>query len=312
MPSTSAFHRPLCLLRALLLPAAAVVALGVASLAVSGCRKQEAGQNASTPGEERYPLTGEILAIDTQQNVLTVKHDEIKGYMPAMTMEFPVTAGDAAILKVAQRIRAELVAKGGGEFTLEKIWVEDPQSRAIVDSASNALIQDTVAKGNRAYREVGEQSPDFALFDQDGRVVESTRFRGKRLMLNFIFTRCPIPTMCPAAVAKFQQTQRLAREAKLEDFELVSITLDPAYDTPGVLKTYAITRGIDTSNYTLLTGPENAIKSLLSTFGVLANFKGDLLNHTLATVLIDEKGRIIHRADGSRWEPEEFLGKLKS
>jgi protein SCO1 len=278
---------------------------------LASCAKRDGGGAAKNPAEERYPLTGEILEIDSQQNVLVVKHDEIKGYMPAMTMEFPVTAGDVAIARPGQRIRAELVAKGGGEFTLEKIWVEDPKARAVVESATNALVQDTVAKGNRAYREVGEQAPSFALYDQEGRVVESTRFRGKRVMLNFIFTRCPIPTMCPAAVARFQETQRLAREAGLKDFELVSITLDPAYDTPGVLKTYAITRGIDTSNFTLLTGPENAIKSLLSTFGVLASFQGDLLNHTLATVLIDENGKIIHRADGSRWEPQEFLGKLK-
>jgi protein SCO1 len=277
--------------------------------AFTGCSKKE--QASGNPNEKRYPLTGEILAVDTQQNVLKVRHDEIKGYMPAMTMEFSVSPGDAANAKVGQRIRAELVTEGDGEFRLEKIWVEDPATRTSIESAAKALVQDTVARGKKAYREVGETIPEFKLLDQDGRVVDSSRFRGKQVMLNFIFTRCPVATMCPAAVARFQQVQRMAKEGGVTNLELVSITLDPEYDTPGVLKTYANTRAIDTSNYSLLTGPENAIKSLLSSFGVLMNFEGELLNHTLTTVLINEQGRIVHRADGSKWEAEEFVGKMK-
>ncbi|HYD85253.1 MAG TPA: SCO family protein, partial [Opitutus sp.] len=152
---------------------------------------------------------------------------------------------------------------------------------------------------------------EFALYDQNGEVVQSGRFRGKKIMLNFIFTRCPVATMCPAATVKMIATQKAAREAGVEDIEFVSITLDPAYDTPGVLKDYADTRGIDTANFSLLTGPENAIRDLLANFGVIAEFEGDLLKHTLATLLIDEQGRIIHRADGSQWEPKDFVAKMK-
>lgn len=277
-------------------------------LLLVGCSKSASSKN---PNEKRFPLTGEILGIDAAQNVLTVRHEEVKGYMPAMTMEFSVTPGDAANAKVGQRIRAELVTEGNGDFRLEKIWVDDAAQKAAVDAASKALVQDTVARGNGAYREVGEAAPDFTLYDQDGRVVDTARFRGKQIMLNFIFTRCPVPTMCPASVARFQQTQRQAREAGVKNLELISVTMDPAYDTPGVLKTYTTARGIDTSNYSFLTGPESAIKSLLAQFGVLVSFQGELLNHTLATVLIDEHGRIVHRVDGSRWEPKEFIDKMK-
>jgi protein SCO1/2 len=117
--------------------------------------------------------------------------------------------------------------------------------------------------------------------------------------------------MCPASVARFQSTQKLAREAGVKNLELISITLDPSYDTPGVLKTYTMARGIDTSNYSFLTGPENAIKSLLAQFGVLAYFNGPLLDHTLATLLIDENGKIVYRVDGSRWQPSDFISKMK-
>ena len=117
--------------------------------------------------------------------------------------------------------------------------------------------------------------------------------------------------MCPASTAKMMSLQKLAREAGVQNLELVSITLDPAYDTPGVLKDYAQARGIDTSNFSFLTGPERAIKNLLTQFGVIAQFQGDILQHTLATLLIGEDGKIRHRADSSQWEPQEFVAKLR-
>jgi protein SCO1/2 len=278
-------------------------------LALAACSKRDAAP--SGPVEKRYPLTGEIVSVDAEKNVLRVKHDKIDGYMPAMTMDFTVSIGDAKLAKAGQRIRAELVEASDGEFRLEKIWPADAGENAKVDSAAKTLTQETVALGRGAYREIGERAPQFALYDQDGRVVESQRFRGKQVMINFIFTRCPVAKMCPAAVARFQQTQTLAREAGVKDLELISFSLDPEYDTPGILKEYTIQRAIDTSNYSFLTGPQMAIKSLLQQFGILIEMQGDLLNHTAATLLLDENGRIIHRADGSEWDVKEFVGKMK-
>jgi protein SCO1/2 len=106
------------------------------------------------------------------------------------------------------------------------------------------------------------------------------------------------------------ETQKLARTSGVTNVEFVSVTLDPAYDTPGVLRQYADERGIDTSNFSFLTGPEPAIRDLLTQFGVLAEFKDGILNHTLATLLIDEKGLIKWRADGSVWLPKEFVERM--
>ena len=261
--------------------------------------------------EARYALRGEVISADPSRHVLVVKHEAIKDYMPAMTMEFVVSAGDAAVAKPGQRIRAEMVPSKTGDFRLEKIWPDDKVATDTIAARANGLRQDTHNRGKGAYREVGENIPDFALYDQEGRVVQSARFRGKPIMLNFIFTRCPVATMCPASTSKMMATQKLARDSGIEQIEFVSITLDPAYDTPGVLMEYATARGIDTKNFSFLTGPENAIKDLLMQFGVIANFEGDLLQHTLATLLIGENGKILHRADGSVWEPADFVAKLQ-
>ena len=293
-------------------------------LLVAGCSKPGAATTSGdtpsatsgTKGEEpkdgRYPLTGEILRVEPERKVLVVRHDEIKGYMPAMTMEFVVASGDLELAKPGQRIRAELVpATDGGDFRLEKIWPDDKVSADTIAASALQLRQDTHTRGKNAFREVGETVPDFALYDQSGKVVQSARFRGKQIMLNFIFTRCPDAKMCPASTAKMMTAQRLARENGVQNLELVSITLDPAYDTPGVLKEYAAQRGIETTNFSFLTGPENAIRDLLTQFGVIAQFKGDILQHTLTTLLINEDGKIAHRADGSIWEPKDFVAKMK-
>ncbi len=293
----------------------ALLAAGaLALLGAAGCSRSGGGTAAATEAsaqEKRYPLTGEVVRVDAANKVLVVQHDEIKGFMPAMTMEFAVSAADVAAAKPGERIRGELIPVAKGNWRLEKIWPDDKPNAAAVAAQAAALRQDTLIRGQGAYREVGEKIPDFALYDQEGRVVQSARFRGKQVMLNFIFSRCPVATMCPASTMKMMGSQKLARESGVNSIEFVSITLDPAYDTPAVLKDYAATRGIDTSNFSFLTGPENAIKDLLTQFGVLAEFDGGLLKHTLSTLLIDENGRIIHRADGSAWEPSDFVAKMK-
>jgi protein SCO1/2 len=291
-----------------------IAGLAVGLLLDAACSRQDSGAavaSAAKPTAERYPLRGEIISVDAARKILVVKHEEIKGYMPAMTMEFMVSAGDIAVAKPGQHIRAEMIPSKDGDIRLEKIWPDDAAAAAAIAASARALHEDTHNRGKGAYREIGENMPDFALYDQEGRVVPSGRFRGKQIMLNFIFSRCPVATMCPASTAKMMLAQKLAREAGVKNVEFVSITLDPAYDTPGVLKEYAAVRGIDTSNFSFLTGPESAIRDLLAQFGVIAEFEGDLLKHTLSTLLIDETGKIAHRADGSTWEPVEFVAKMR-
>lgn len=284
--------------------------LCLSALLLLGCNRQP-GDTAARRKEPHWPLTGEVLSVDAGNQTIRVRHDEIKGFMPAMTMDFSISSGEAAIVKKGDRIRADLVQASEAEYRLERVFLDDKVADQTVQAVNSQLRQDTTARGRSVYREVGEAAPDFALYDQNGRVVQLSRFRGKQIMMNFIYTRCPIATMCPASTAKMINTQALAKEAKIPNLELVSITLDPEYDSPGVLHQYASARGIDTSNFSFLTGPQTAVKDLLAQFGVIAEFEGDLIKHTLTTLLIDANGKIIHRADGSIWEPKDFVAKMR-
>ncbi len=292
---------------------AACLLMTVAIACAPGCSRQEAAKEAAAaaaPAEKRFLITGEIVKVDAARDTLLVHHSEIKGYMPAMTMEFKVTKGDLAIAKEGQHIRAELVDRPDA-FYLEKIWPDDAATQRALEAAAKALAQDTTMRGKEAYREIGETLPEFTLLDQEGRAVAGSRFRGKQIVLNFIFTRCPIATMCPAATERMAALQKAALAAGARDFELVSISLDPEYDTPGVLKEYAQNRGLDTSNWSFLTGPDAAVRHLLAQLGVIREFEGATIKHTLATVLINAEGRIAYRADGSKWQVEDFVRRLR-
>ena len=287
----------------------------MAAVFAAGCGKREAAARpaataATAPAEKRYPLTGEIVKVDAARSALLVQHNDIKDFMPAMTMEFKVTKGDLAIANEGQHIRAELVVRPDG-MSLEKIWPDDAATQRALDAAAQALAQDTSMRGKEAYREIGETLPEFTLLDQTGKAVAGSRFRGRQIVLNFIFTRCPIATMCPAATERMARLQQAAKEAGAKDLELVSISLDPEYDTPGVLKEYADLRGLDTSNWSFLTGPDAAVRQLLAQLGVIREFEGATIKHTLATVLINAEGKIAYRVDGSVWQVEDFVRRLK-
>ena len=295
---------------------ATVMAALTAAFVLPACSRQTEAAAAAAPAapatataEKRHPLTGEIVKVDAEKKTLTVAHDKVPGFMPAMTMEFSVRAGDARNARPGQRIRAQLVMRGD-EPWLEEIWPDDTPTRSTLDAAARALQQDTLIRGKGAYREIGEELPEFTLLDQEGRAVSINRFRGKQVVMNFIFTRCPVATMCPAATLRMMALQKAARAAGVADLELISISLDPAYDTPGVLKEYAEARGIDTANFSFLTGPPAALDSLLRQMGILRELEGGLLKHTLATLLINADGRIVHRVDGSQWDVDEFVKRM--
>jgi protein SCO1/2 len=285
---------------------------------LSACSRPESKTTAapapstqSTAAAE-HDIRGEIVGFDRPRKVLLIHHEEIPGYMPAMTMEFTAAGIDLATLREGQRISARMGLPIDGVFPLTNFRVLSSTSDAALAAAALALRQDTFTRGKNAYREVGEAAPSFTLLNQDGQPTAFDRFRGKRVVLNFIFTRCPVATMCPASTAKMMSLQAAAQKAGIADLELVSISFDTAYDTPPVLKAYADARGIDTTHWSFLTGPEPAIRDLLAQFGVIAEPGENVFKHSLATLLIGRDGKIQHRIDGSAWSPDEFLARLKS
>lgn len=273
------------------------------ALTLSGCR----------PGSDEagHVLLGEVIEVDAVRSTVLVRHDEIAGFKAAAVSEFKVSAGDLANAVPGKQIRGRVIEHSGAVH-LDRIWAADRMAEGIMDKTGRRLMEDTIIRGSGVFREVGEVIPAFALYDQTGTVVQVNRYRGRQLVLNFIYTRCPSPDMCQAATQRMIQLQQAAKEAGVENFELVSITLDPDYDTPGVLREYAESYGIDTSNFSFLTGPDSAIQNLMEQFGIRVDPEVGFESHTMGTMLVDSGGTIRHRVFGSNWMVGDFLDQLKT
>lgn len=256
---------------------------------------------ALSPGQ----FEGRVVDVDENRLVLTVIADGGS----EETAVF-VGRGDHAIAKPGRMIRGELVSYAGG-LRLQTIWPNDSRDLAVMERLDRQLQQDTLNRGSKAFRGIGEQMPRFALWRQSGELFHSESLRGNYVVLNFIFTRCRMANMCPAATERMRILQELAGDREVDDLQLVSVTLDPEYDTPGIFHSYATDRDIDSSNFHFLSGPDRVAANLRTQLGVLAEpDEVEIIRHTLTTTLIDPAGRIIYRIPGSMWDPEVFLRQI--
>lgn len=287
-----------------------LILLGLGTLAgLLGCAQKTESQEDEN--EEGYPLLGVVQAVDAERNEMTVAHEEIPGFMEAMTMVFRVRPGDVKTIKPETRIKARLVRDEDGGFRLIKIWPIDEAAAKEMRKVNERLAKQASELDQGYYFGEGDTMPDFALLDQYGEPVTPERLEGKAFMLNFIFTRCNDAKMCPLSTSKMASLQRMAAEKGIEDLEFVSISLDPKYDTPGVLREYADAYGIDGSNFSFVTGERAAVKHLIKSFAVTAIETDDDLMHTLATVLVGPDRKIIKSSMKSAWDPEEFLAAIE-
>ncbi len=161
---------------------------------------------------------------------------------------------------------------------------------------------------------VGQTVPDFTLTNQDGKPTSLKSFRGKAVLLTFLYTTCPYPDKCPMIANKLSQLGVLAEglgKAKGR-FAILAVSIDPKKDTPQVLKAYAARMKGDPSTYTFLTGKPADINKVASGFGVLYwdDTKG-VIDHNLRTALIDPAGKVYSILPGADWKVDEVGAKVK-
>jgi protein SCO1/2 len=161
----------------------------------------------------------------------------------------------------------------------------------------------------------GDQVPDATFTDQDGKALEIASLRGTRWALTFVYTRCPLPTFCPALDQRFQVVQRaIAADRALAGARLVSITIDPDYDTPGVLRAHAARLRADPAVWRFVTGERDAIDRFGQRLGLTvqrgSGAPEDVV-HSLRTAVVDAKGRLVRVFEGTEWAPADVLSALR-
>jgi protein SCO1/2 len=280
------------------------VSLLVFLLATFACRTRERSLEASGDAR-RFPVTGVVESVDVARAEVSLAHDEIPGFMDAMTMPFEVP--DAAALKALRpqmRIRATLVVDG------DRYWLEGI-SRAAAASASEApgklstpVVHVVTPEPNRAVP-LGGRVPDFTLTDQAGKKVRLSDMRGETVGVTFIYTRCPIATACPMTTAKFSRLDAMLQKEPVG--KLFVITVEPEHDTPRVLAQYAKKAGADPARWKFLTGTPQEVADVASRFGVLYYPERGQVIHTQAVAVVDPEGRLATIYYGEHWEPEHLL-----
>ena len=213
---------------------------------------------------------------------------------------------------VGRKIRAN-ASNYGNAWHLEQVFPIDGLGAKAMADINRRLHDATATMSRRKYLKQGDYIPNFAMIDEDGEILQIRQMQDKAFVLNFIFTRCAVPKMCPASSTRMELLQEKARAECIENLHFVTISFDPAFDSPGILRTYAQGYGMELENFHLLTGTQELVDDLLRQFGILTIEEDGTINHTMATFLIDAKGRIAYRKEGSSWTVNEFMkaaGKL--
>lgn len=279
------------------LKAAACVVL--AGALAGGCRQEAPAK--------RYTLRGQILAVQPDQRTLMIKHDDIEGFMPAMTMSYPVSPAGL------------MDGRTPGELISGTLEVRDASGTlvAITHVGSAPLPETNEAAFAAGILGVGDQAPDAALIDQADKRRSFSEWKGTATLVTFIYTRCPLPNFCPLMDQNFATLQRaLAKEDALRGkVKLVSVTFDPDYDTPAVLSAHAASLKADPAVWTFLTGDKPALDRFAAKFGVSLIREPDqakTITHSLQTTLLDANQRVVKIYPGNDWTPGAVLGDLRS
>jgi protein SCO1/2 len=267
-------------------------------------------------------IRARVLVVDTNSSMVRAEVlacgeflSKKWGGFSGFEKDFAVQPGALNLLSHTNVFRASAretftPAKGEG-FLLTGVWPDDRAERIRVNNVNRLLRRDTLSMGDSMIRSVGDTLPPFALYDQDGRIITTDYFDGSVTVLNFIFTRCSIPEMCPASTMRMKKLQTLAKQTKVPFVRFLSITLDPEFDTPGVLKSYARAYSLDEGNFRLGTANKAVIDDLTRQFGIFRKNVEDLpLDHTMRTMIINSKRQIIYQFPGSQWSVEDFLSRL--
>lgn len=275
--------------------AAAALALSIGAGTLAWKQARQPAADAS-----RRPVTGIVLTAPEGRSV-RIAHDEIPGYMAAMTMAFTLADGERDTLTPGDRVRFTLRTDQPGNLA------ED------VTVTGHGAVPAGEAPPPVSRLKRGDTLPAFALVDERGRALADTDLRGHPTVVTFIFTRCPVPEFCPLLTSRFAELQRmLARDPTLpRDTQLLSITLDPAFDTPPILEAYARAKGADAARWRFATGKHDEVLRVARAFSVYVERNGALLDHTLATALVDDEGRVVEIWRGSGWKTTEVAAALR-
>ena len=255
-----------------------------------------------------YQVKGVIKEVAADRMQARIEHENIPGYMEAMTMMFDVKNSNelANLAPNDQVLFSMIVTENDG-------WIEKVKKIG--------TVVDTNPPPFRVVRDVeplkvGDLMPDYKFTNELGKAVSLSDFKGKAVALTFLFTRCPFPTFCPRMATNLKEAAKRLKEKSdaPKNWHLLAVTIDPEFDTPAVLKEYGKNYEYDPAKWNFLTGAHIDITAIAEQFGLLY-WRPDPkqpvnISHNLRTAVIDANGRVQKILPENKWEPQELADEL--
>ena len=280
--------------------------LTLAALIFSGCHSSSQKKVSSTQ-ENVFSLRGVVVAVDVPSGKITLNNENIPGVMAPMTMVYALANPmEATEIHPGDKIGARL-SKSDTEATLDQIIILQPAQLNVPSTVQYHIPH------------AGDVVPDFQFINQNGRRIHLSQYRGKVLLITFVYTRCPLSNYCPLMSRNFSAVDKMlaADPALYAKTHLLSISFDPAYDTPAVLRSYgaAYTGRYTQENFAHweFSAPNpKELASLLQWFGVGVTPAPDkTLSHSLSTVVIGTDGKVRNWYPTNEWTPEQLVGDVR-
>jgi protein SCO1 len=282
---------------------------------LSACQPRR--QRVRSATEKHYDLKGKVVTVEKDKHLVTVAHEDIKDYMPGMTMPFTVGEDSAWVFEAphevmpGDQITATLIVDG------TKSWLED----MVITKESPDTT--SPASGESIGANPGDEVPNYRLINQDGKAIHIHDYKGKALLLTFIYTRCQDPGQCTLMSTNFATIdQELQKQPDAyQKTHLLTISFDPEYDTPKVLRSYgaAYTGKYSDENFAhweFASGSADEVKGIAQFFGLryyLDSSSGkEQVIHSLRTAVIGPDGKVIKVYRENEWKPPEVLKELQS
>ena len=255
---------------------------------------------------KHYDLKGEVLDKNPATNEITVKHEDIPGFMPAMTMSYSVKDPNGfRQVEPGDGITADVItANSGNQYWLENVRITDESGRK------------TIKPGTVHRLDIGDHVPALSLLNQDGKSFRLGDFKGKAVLITFVYTRCPVPTFCPRLSSQFAKIQDDLAKTPI-DFaktHLVTISFDPKYDTPPVLRKYGLAyldnNPAGFSHWDFASTNPGDLRKIADAFGLEYFEEDNQISHSMVIVLISPEGTVA-RYWSTEWTTAELEDALR-
>jgi protein SCO1/2 len=272
-----------------------------------GYTPELSAQATNPPAARSFVLRGVVRQIADDRRTVTIQHEAVAGYMPAMTMAFTMRdTNQLSGISPSDEISFKLDV---GE---NDSWIESIQF--IAHRIENVTNNTFVSHIPTAELKPGDLLPDYEFVAEDGGKIHFSDFRGKAVAFTFFYSRCPLPDYCPCMSKNFSEARQLLLTTTNApaNWQLLTISFDPGVDTPEMLTTYAnFYRGEDTNRWLFVVASTNTLSSLAPRLDLIIMRDGDsIMSHNLRTVVLDPQGRIFRQLDSNQWTPQQLTDAI--